>query len=345
MAQVLSQDEVDALLNAVNDGDSSSGGSSGGNSDSGGGSSSDDNDENIQTYDLTNQDRVIRGRMPILEIIYERFIRSFRVSLSNSLRKISTISIISTDLLKFGEFVNTLPIPSCMCIMRFNELRGPALLVFESKLSYAIIDSYFGGTDRPFTKIEGKEFTMIELSFMRKIMDMAINDLEEAWAPVHRIDAQYLRTEINPQFVGVVPPSDVIIATTLEVEFESASGTIMIIVPYSTIEPIKQKLSSSFQTDNEMADSIWTQAMNEHVKNTNATIVVRLGEAEMTLGDLLTLELGDIIPLNQDASGEVNVAIEGVDKMKCLMGTYKGNRAVQITQINKVETYEANELE
>ncbi len=343
MAQVLSQDEVDALLNAVNDGggDSFSGG---GSSDSGG-SSNDDSDENIQTYDLTNQDRVIRGRMPILEIIYERFIRSFRVSLSNSLRKISTISIISTDLLKFGEFVNTLPIPSCMCIMRFNELRGPALLVFESKLAYAIIDSYFGGTDRPFTKIEGKEFTMIELSFMRKIMDMAINDLEEAWAPVHRIDAQYLRTEINPQFVGVVPPSDVIIATTLEVEFESASGTIMIVVPYSTIEPIKQKLSSSFQTDNEMADSIWTQAMNEHIKNTKATVVVHLGEAEMTLGDLLTLEPGDIIPLNQDASGEVSVAIEGVEKMKCLMGTYKGNRAVQITKVNSAIAYEKNEDE
>ncbi len=328
MAQVLSQDEVDALLNAVNDGGDSS--SSGGSSDS---SSGDDGDENIQTYDLTNQDRVIRGRMPILEIIYERFIRQFRVSLSNSLRKISTISIISTDLLKFGEFVNTLPIPSCMCIMRFNELRGPALLVFESKLAYAIIDSYFGGTDRPFTKIEGKEFTQIELSFMRKIMDMAINDLEEAWAPVHRIDAQYLRTEINPQFVGVVPPSDVIIATTLEVEFESASGTIMIVVPYSTIEPIKQKLSSSFQTDNEMADSIWTTAMNEHIRNTKATVIVRLGEAEMTLGDLLTLEPGDIIPLNQDASGEVSVTVEGVEKMKCLMGTHKGNRAVQITNV------------
>ena len=143
MAQVLSQDEVDALLNAVNDGGNDSFAGGGESS----GSNSDDSDENIQTYDLTNQDRVIRGRMPILEIIYERFIRSFRVSLSNSLRKISTISIISTDLLKFGEFVNTLPIPSCMCIMRYNELRGPALLVFESKLAYAIIDSYFGGTD------------------------------------------------------------------------------------------------------------------------------------------------------------------------------------------------------
>tara|TARA_R110000868_G_scaffold282927_7_gene543298 strand:- start:3381 stop:4382 length:1002 start_codon:yes stop_codon:yes gene_type:complete len=329
MAQVLSQDEVDALLNAVNDGDTDDLLDDGG----AGGFGADDEDDNIQTYDLTNQDRVIRGRMPILEIIYERFIRSFRVSLSNSLRKISTISMISTDLLKFGEFVNTLPIPSCMCIMRFNELRGPALLVFESKLAYAIIDSYFGGTDRPFTKIEGKEFTQIELSFMKKVMDMAISDLEESWAPVHRIDAQYLRTEINPQFVGVVPPSDVIIATTLEVEFESASGTIMIVVPYSTIEPIKQKLSSSFQTDNDMADSIWTKAMNEHIKDAQATLVVKLGEAEMTVGDLVTLEKGDIIPLNQEASGEVTLAVEGVEKMKCLIGVHKGNRAVQVTKL------------
>jgi len=343
MAQVLSQDEVDALLNAVNDGDSDDLlGGDGGDFDGG-----EDVDENIQTYDLTNQDRVIRGRMPILEIIYERFIRSFRVSLSNSLRKISTISMISTDLLKFGEFVNTLPIPSCMCIMRFNELRGPALLVFESKLAYAIIDSYFGGTDRPFTKIEGKEFTQIELSFMKKVMDMAISDLEEAWSPVHRIDAQYLRTEINPQFVGVVPPSDVIIATTLEVEFESASGTIMIVVPYSTIEPIKQKLSSSFQTDNDMADSIWTQAMNEHIKQTFATMVVKLGEAEMTVGDLVTLEKGDIIPLNQEASGEVSIELQGVEKMKCLIGVHKGNRAVQITKVDRSvvkQTVEQEEL-
>jgi flagellar motor switch protein FliM len=332
MAQVLSQDEVDALLNAVNDGDSDDLLGSG---DGGALGSADEGDENIQPYDLTNQDRVIRGRMPILEIIYERFIRSFRVSLSNSLRKISTISMISTDLLKFGEFVNTLPIPSCMCIMRFNELRGPALLVFESKLAYAIIDSYFGGTDRPFTKIEGKEFTQIELSFMKKVMDMAISDLEEAWAPVHRIDAQYLRTEINPQFVGVVPPSDVIIATTLEVEFESASGTVMIVIPYSTIEPIKQKLSSSFQTDNDMADSIWTHAMNEHILDARASVIVKLGETEMTVGDLVTLAPGDIIPLDQEASGEVSLAIEGVEKMKCLIGIHKGNRAVQITRTNK----------
>ena len=337
MAQVLSQDEVDALLSAVNDGSSED--------------SSDDseNDElnredKIQDYDLTSQDRVIRGRMPVLEIIYERFIRSLRVSLSNSLRKVSTISIISTDLLKFGEFVNTLPIPSCMCILRFNELRGPALLVFESKLTYAIIDAYFGGTDRPFTRIEGKEFTQIELSFMKKVIDIVINDLEEAWAPIHRIDAQYLRTEINPQFVGVVPPSDVVIATTLEVEFESASGAIMIVFPYSTIEPIKQKLSSNFQMDNDIADSVWIESMNEHIMDVDTTLVVKLGETEMTVGDLVALEKEDIIPLNKDASGEITIDIEGVEKLKCLMGICRGNRAVKIiSPINNIKKNESVE--
>lgn len=329
MAQVLSQDEVDALLSAVNDDGEGESTPDLGGSDFG---ESEEGQENIQPYDLTNQDRVIRGRMPILEIIYERFIRQFRVSLSNSLRKISTISMISTDLLKFGEFVNTLPIPSCMCIMRFNELRGLALIVFESKLAYAIIDSYFGGTDRPFTKIEGKEFTSIELSFMRRVMDMAINDLEEAWAPVHRIDAQYVRTEINPQFVGVVPPSDVIITTTFEVEFESASGTIMVVIPYSTIEPIKQKLSSSYQTENDVVDTLWTRSMHDHVNNAEATAIVKLGETEMSIGDLVSLQVGDIIPLSQEVSGELDLEIEGANKLKCLIGTYKGNRAVQVTR-------------
>jgi flagellar motor switch protein FliM len=327
MAQVLSQDEVDALLSAVNEDsdDELDGGFDDDYED-------DDSDQNIQPYDLTNQDRVIRGRMPILEIIYERFIRSFRVSLSNSLRKISTISMISTDLLKFGEFVNTLPIPSCMCIMRFNELRGPALIVFESKLAYAIIDSYFGGTDRPFTKIEGKEFTSIELSFMKRVMDMAITDLEEAWAPVHRIDAQYMRTEINPQFVGVVPPSDVIITTTFEVEFESASGTIMVVIPYSTIEPIKQKLSSSYQSENDVVDSLWTQSMHDHVKQAQATAIVKLGEANLSIGDLVTMKVGDVIPLSQEVAGELSIEVEGVGKLNCLAGEYKGNKAVQITK-------------
>ncbi len=336
MNQVLSQSEVDALLSAVADGNvdvgATGGGGGGGGSDTGGGGSSAPSDPDVVPYDLTNQDRVIRGRMPTLDIIYERFIRLYRMSLSGALRKIATISIISTDLLKFGEFVNTLPIPSCMCIMRFESLRGPSLLVFESKLSYALVDSFFGGTDRPYTKIEGKEFTRIELSIMKKVMDLAIKDLEEAWAPVHKTDISFVRTEVNPQFVGVVPPSEVIISTTFEIELENASGTVVLVIPYSTIEPIKNKLNSAFQTEADRGDKEWTTKLEDHLRQSSVNMKVNLGEAMITVGDLVNLSVGDIIPLNQDADGELDLLLEGVPKFKCFFGVSRGNRAAQVTR-------------
>lgn len=335
--QVLSQSEVDALLNAVSEGKvdtapPAQAASEGAPVMGAGGWVGGIPDSEITPYDLTNQDRVIRGRMPTLDIIYERFIRLYRISLSNALRKFASISIISTDLLKFGEFVNTLPIPSCMCIMRFEALKGPALLVFESKLAYALIDSFFGGTDRPFTKIEGKEFTRIELSLMQKVMDLAISDLEEAWAPVHESKISFIRTEVNPQFVGVVPPSDVIISTTFEVELENATGTIALVVPYSTLEPIKSKLNASFQTEGDKTDKEWLLKMTEHMKQVEANLRVNLGAATITVGDLVNLQVGDIIPLAQDADGELDVLIEDVSKFKCFFGVSRGNRAIQLTR-------------
>jgi flagellar motor switch protein FliM len=336
MNQVLSQSEVDALLNAVADGKVETGAAaqsaSGAVSPGPTGWAGSIPDSEITPYDLTNQDRVIRGRMPTLDIIYERFIRLYRISLSNALRKFASISIISTDLLKFGEFVNTLPIPSCMCIMRFEALKGPGLLVFESKLAYALVDSFFGGTDRPFTKIEGKEFTRIELSIMEKVMDLALRDLEDAWAPVHETKITFGRTEVNPQFVGVVPPSDVIISTTFEVELENATGTIALVIPYSTLEPIKGKLNASFQTEGDKSDREWILKMTEHLKQVESNVKVNLGTSNITVGDLVNLSVGDIIPLSQDADGELDLLIEDVPKFKCFFGVSRGNRAIQLTR-------------
>jgi flagellar motor switch protein FliM len=323
MNQVLSQAEVDALLSAVAEGSLDT-------SNSGVKQTADKRE--VQAYDLTNQDRVIRGKMPTLDLIYERFVRLFRMSLSNSLRKIASISIISTDLLKFGEFVNTLPIPSCVGILRSETLRGPALLVFESKLAYALIDSYFGGTDRPYSKVDGKEFTRIELMIMNKVMQLSVADLEEAWSPVHKISLVHLRTETNPQFVGVVPLSEVIISTTFEVELENASGTIALVIPYSTIESIKNKLNSSFQSDTDRTDKVWIENLEEHMLSTNAAVSVNLGETSITMGDLVNLNIGDIIPLNQDCDGELVLNVEGVPKYKCFFGVSRGTRAVQITK-------------
>ena len=335
MNQVLSQSEVDALLAAVSerdagdDGDGGGGGGGGGSSDGG----AQVEEKVVVVYDLTSQDRIIRGRLPQLDVIYEKFMRSFRVSLSSSLRKIASLNHASTDFLKFGEFINTLPMPTCMSVLRFNALRGSALFVIESKLAYALVDSFFGGADRPYTKIEGKDFTPIELSIVRKVVELAIADLESAWAAVEKIDCSFVRTEVNPQFVGIVPPTDVVIASTFDVELENANGTITLVIPYSTIEPIKQKLSSGFQVESDQTDKkLWTAIIRDQLVETMVDIKVDLGNTEISLVDLMNLKVGDVIPLNQDATGEFDVNVQQVPKFKGYYGINHGTVAMQLTR-------------
>lgn len=327
MNQVLSQSEVDALLAAVSEGDS---GQTPGAAASG---SQFANDKGVVVYDLTSQDRIIRARFPQLDVIYEKFMRAFRVSLSSALRKIATLNHASTDFLKFGEFINTLPLPTSMSVLRFNELRGSALFVIESKLAYSLVDSFFGGTDRPYTKADGKEFTPIELSIIRKVVELAITDLENAWSSVYKVDCHFVRTEVNPQFVGIVPPTDVVIASTFDVELENANGTITVVIPYATIEPIKQKLASGFQIESDQTDkNLWNSVLKEQLLETDAEILVQLGETTIQMEDLMDLKVGDVIPLSQDVTGEFDVRIEGVKKFKSYYGVSHGNRAVKLTR-------------
>lgn len=327
MNQVLSQSEVDALLAAVSEGEV------GGSTTLKTESDVKDDGRVIVAYDLTSQDRIIRGRLPQLDVIYEKFMRSFRVSLSSALRKISQINHASTDFLKFGEFINTLPMPTCMSVLRFNALRGSALFVIESKLAYALVDSFFGGNDRPYTKVEGKDFTPIELSIVRKVVQLAINDLEDSWESVEKIDCSFVRTEVNPQFVGIVPPTDVVIASTFDVELENANGTITLVIPYSTIEPIRQKLSSGFQIESDQTDKkLWTSIIKEQLLETEVDIKVDLGRSQITMEDVVKLKTGDVIMLDQDATGELEIQVEGVNKFYGYYGIYHGNLAIQINR-------------
>ena len=321
MNQVLSQNEVDALLSAVSDNRIDAEDSSGS-----------DTKQGVVHYDLANQDRIIRGRMPTLDIIHDRFIRLFRVTLSNALRKIANLSVNSTGPLKFSEFMNSLPLPSCLNILRLDPLRGAAVLVIESKLLYALVDSFFGGNDVPYTKIEGKDFTQIEIKIARRVVLAAIDDYEKAWEPVYPLKVGYSRTEINPQFVAVVPPSDVVIATTFDVELEKVSGTIKVVIPYATLEPIKSKLSVGFQSEQLEVDFIWINRIKEQIMGTSANINVKLGDAEIAMRDLMELQPGDIIQLNTDATSPLDILVEGVPKFRGIPGLLRGNRALRIVE-------------
>ncbi len=322
MSQVLSQKEVDALLNAVTGGDIPT--------ESKGAAPA---DEGVVTYDLTSQDKVIRGRMPTLDIVYERFIRAFRMNLSSQLRKLATLTIAATDTMKFGEFINTLPLPSCMSVIRYETLRGSGIVVLESKLAYALIDSFLGGTDRPYTKIEGKEFTPIELSIVKRVVSSALEDLEKAWAPVTPMKINFVRTETNPQFVGIVPPSDIVIVTTFSVELENASGTLSIVTPFSTLEPIRQKLISGFQQEVVETDHYWANMMIRHLEDMDLDVGVELGRTEISLRQILNLKVGDVVPLRTDASAEIPIQVESVMRFRGLFGASRGSRAVQLTEV------------
>ena len=253
MSQVLSQSEVDALLLAVSDDRVDNDDAEG--------------DEGLQSgvvqYDLDNQDRIIRGRIPTLDIIHDRFIRIFRVTLSNYLRKMANLSVKSTVTLNFSEIMNSLSLISLLNILRLNSLRVVVVMVIESNLLYALVDSLFDGNDFPYTKIEGKEFTQIEIKIARRVVLSAIDDLKKSWDPVYTLKIGYIRMEINTKFVVVVPPSDVVIATTFGVELEKVSETIKIVIPYSTLAPIKSKLSVVFQSEQLEVDFIWINRFKE----------------------------------------------------------------------------------
>lgn len=306
--QILSQNEIDALLSAVNDGEIEL------EDEESSESEADEAAASAVKYDLLSQDRIIRGRMPTLDIINDRFARQFRITLSNSLRKILQVSVESTSLMKYGEFLNYLPIPSCLNVVRFAPLRGSCIIAVETKLIFTFLNNWFGGSTNAQERIEGRDFTSIELMIVRKIVNLLLDDLQRAWAPVFPIRGEYVRTEINPQFLAVVAPSDVVVLTSFEIEIDNLRGTVQVVIPYSTVEPIRGHLSSGIQSEGGADDNIWTEQITTHLDGVEAQISVVLGRATINIRELVDLKAGDVITLDQPQSDPLEMFVERAHK-------------------------------
>jgi flagellar motor switch protein FliM len=326
MNQILSQDEVDALLQGV----------SGGEIDTSGG-----NDEEeasgvggIQAYDLTSQERIIRGRMPTLEIIHQRFSRTFRSAISSMLRRVVEVSLVSTDMIKFGEFLKTLPVPTSLHIFKMEPLRGFALVVLETKLVFALVDVLFGGSARTNVKAEGRDFTSIETYIIKRIVVKLLEDLHTAWRPVHELNIEYSRSEVNPQFAGIVPPSDLVVVVTFEMQIEEQQGNLSLCIPYSMIEPIRGKLHAGFQSDRLEVDHAWLDRLQERIMGAEVSLVSMLGKSMINAGDLMRLQVGDIIPLETGEDEELDIMVEGISKFKGRPGVIRGQTALEVSSLN-----------
>jgi flagellar motor switch protein FliM len=321
MEKILSQDEVDALLKGLTNGEIES--------------EKEEEQENdgIRIYDLTSQDRIIRGRMPTLEIINDRFARLHRVTLSGAIRRVVDITVTQTEMVKFGEFTRTLPVPTSLHIIKLDPLRGHVLLVVESRLIFNMVDCFFGGTGRSNFKIEGRDFTSIEHRVIRKIVQATLKDLDQAWKPVVPINFQITRSEVNPQFATIVPPTDLVIVVHFELELDRLIGKLILCLPYSTIEPIRSKLYASYQSDQLEVDTEWMDRFRKRLHEVGVEIVVELGKSKIKGRDLLQLDVGDVVLLDHEVNDPLTVKVEGVPKFKAMPGTYKGNQAFKITDV------------
>lgn len=325
MNKILAQDEVDALLRGLSGGEIES-----------------DNDvaddSGIVSFDLANQDRIIRGRMPVLEIINDRFARLCTNALSNAVRKRVELNPISIDMAKFGDFMRSLPVPTSINIFKMEPLRGNALLIVDARLVFALVENFFGGHGSQ-PKIEGREFTRIEQAIVERVVTIVLHKMEESWQPVHNVHLELVRSEINPQFAAIVPPSDVVVVITFEVELETALGSFILCLPYATIEPIRSKLHASFQTERLEVDHAWVSRLKERIMETPVEVKVRFGETNITGNQLLRLQEGDVILLDTDTDDLLEITVAGVTKYWGVSGTMKGNKAIQIIKEEEPKQY------
>jgi flagellar motor switch protein FliM len=313
---ILSQEEVDALLKGVS-----------GETDAAEEEHAGDG-AGIQSYNLASQDRIVRGRMPTMEVINERFARNLRIGLFNFTRRTAEISVGPVKLLKYAEFVRNLVVPTNLNLMHVKPLRGTALMIFDPNLVFMVIDNLFGGDGRYHTLVEGRDFTQTEQRIIRNLLGVATEELEKAWAPVHPINFEYIRSEMNTQFANIATPSEVVVVTTFNIEIGPVGGDFHVCMPYAMIEPIRDQLYEDMHGDRMEVDERWVNFLSSQVQSTEVKLVANLTEAELTVRELLEMKVGDVISL--DIPDSITAHVEGVPVLECGYGVHNGQYALKV---------------
>jgi flagellar motor switch protein FliM len=315
MSEILNQDEIDALLRGVDAGEVTTAAvpPPGG----------------VREFDLATQVRLVRGRMPTLEMINDRFARLFRVGLFNMIRRTPEVSVAPVSVMKFSEYTQRLLVPSSLNLIKLNPLRGTGLLVMDANLVFTIVDSFFGGSGR-YAKVEGRDFTVTEGRVIQMVMKQAFADVREAWSMVADLKVEYVNSEVNPQFANIVSPSEVVVVTSFKIDLDGSGGELHVTMPYSMIEPLRELLDSGIQSDRADRDDHWTSTLRGEIEEAEITLVPVLGSGSVTVGRLLDLKPGDI--LGCDFDGQVTLLAEGVPVLRGSYGASRGQQAVKVTQ-------------
>ena len=313
----LSQDEVDALLKGVT-----------------GEQDADDEVEDttgVRPYNLATQERIVRGRMPTLEIINERFARLFRIGLYSFMRRTVEISTGPVRVQKYSEFIRNLVVPTNLNLAQVKPLRGTALIVFDPTVVFMIVDNLFGGDGRFHTRVEGRDFTQTEQRIIHRILEIFFETYSKSWSYVYNIEFEYVRSEMNTQFANIATPNEVVVSTTFNLELGPTNGDLHVCVPYSMVEPIRDLLTSSLQGETMEVDRRWAKLMSQQIQNAEIELVANMGTSELTLAEVVNMKIGDVIPLN--IPDTITATVDNVPVMECSYGTLHGQYALRVMKM------------
>jgi flagellar motor switch protein FliM len=323
--EFLSQDEVDALLRGVT------------------GDSEEAREEvhagGVRPYNLATQERIVRGRMPTLEIINERFARLLRIGMFNFMRRTAEISVGPVRVVKYSEFVRNLVVPTNLNLVQARPLRGTALFIFDPNLVYLVIDNLFGGDGRFHSRVEGRDFTATEQSIIQRMLKIVFADYEKSWQPVHPLKLEYMRSEMNTQFANIATPNEVVVTTTFNIELGVSGGEFHVCMPYAMIEPIRDVLYSSLQGDHLDVDKRWVRQLSKQVQSAEVELVARFGSTPLKIGDVVKMKVGDFIAL--DVPERVVAEVDGIPVLDCHYGVFNGQYALKVHQLLTTSENEA----
>ncbi|HUO44423.1 MAG TPA: flagellar motor switch protein FliM [Burkholderiales bacterium] len=316
--EFLSQDEVDALLRGET-GEAEE-------------KKAEQDPHGIRPYNIAKQERIVRGRMPTLEIINERFARLLRIGLFNLMRRTCNISVGPVKVVKYSEFIRNLVVPTNLNLVQMKPLRGTALFIFDPNLVFLVVDNLFGGDGRFHLRVEGREFTQTEMRIIHHLLDTVFEGYEKSWQSVCSVKFEYLRSEMNTQFANIATPSEVVVTTTFSIEIATdVSADMHICMPYSMLEPIRDALCSSLQGEQMESDKRWVARLAQQVQAAEIQLVVNLAQIESTFGRLLQMKVGDVLTLELPQT--VTAEVDGIPVMECRYGVSNGKYALRVERL------------
>jgi flagellar motor switch protein FliM len=316
--EFLTQDEVDALLKGVSEEDAEP-------------AAQQAPQPGVKPYDLAAQERIVGGRMPVLETINERFGRLLRTGIDNFMRRSVEISVGPVVVQKYGEFVRSLAQPTNLNLVQVKPLRGTSLFIFDPSLVFLIVDNLFGGDGRFQVNAEGREFTLTEQRIIQRLLGVVFDAYQASWNSVHKLQFEFMRSEQNTQFANIATPGELVVTSKFTLELGSAAADLSICMPYSMLEPIRDALFSNLQSDNDGSDRRWVHMLSKQVQSAEVELVAELGGAELTFGQVMQLKVGDIVPL--EIPKTVTPMINGMPIMECQYGIFNRQYSLRVVRM------------